>query len=61
MKMSVGSLACRQNVFQWYHSEKHLSQFYPQDGIEITPLSPNVYADFKAEVKYIHTEIVNEW
>jgi len=28
------SLACWQSVFQWYHSEKHLSEFYPQDGGE---------------------------
>jgi len=34
MKMSVWSLACQQSVFQWYHSEKHLSKFYPQDGGE---------------------------
>jgi len=34
MKMSVWSLACRQSVFQWYHCEKHLSEFYPQDGGE---------------------------
>jgi len=27
MKMSVWSLACRQSVFQWHHSEKHLSEF----------------------------------
>ena len=33
--MSVWSLACRQSVFQWYHSEKHLSEFYPQDGGKI--------------------------
>ena len=34
MKMSVWSLACQQSVFQRYSSEKHLSQFYPQDGGE---------------------------
>ena len=34
MNMSVWSLACRQSVFHWYHSEKHLSEFYPQDGGE---------------------------
>ena len=34
MKMSVWSLACQQSVFHWYHSEKHLSEFYPQDGGE---------------------------
>ena len=34
MKMSVWSLACRQSVFQWYRSEKRLSEFYPQDGGE---------------------------
>jgi len=28
------SLACRQIVFQWYHRENHLSEFYPQDGGE---------------------------
>jgi len=27
-------LACQQSVFQRYHSEKHLSEFYPQDGGE---------------------------
>jgi len=34
MKMSVWSLACQQSVFQRYHSEKHLWEFYPQDGDE---------------------------
>jgi len=34
VKMAGWSLACRQSVFQWYHSEKHLSEFYPQDGSE---------------------------
>ena len=34
MKMSVWSLACQQSVFQWYDSEKHLSEFYPQEGGE---------------------------
>ena len=28
------SLSCQQSVFQRYHSEKHLWQFYPQDGRE---------------------------
>ena len=32
--MSVRPLASRQSVFQWHHSEKHLSEFYPQDGGE---------------------------
>ena len=32
--MSVWSLACQQSVFQRYHSEIHLSEFYPQDGGE---------------------------
>jgi len=32
--MSVWSLACQQSVLQRYHSEKHLSEFYPQDGSE---------------------------
>jgi len=27
-------LACRQSLFQSYHSEKHLSEFYLQDGGE---------------------------
>jgi len=34
MKVPVWSLACRQSVFQWCHSEKHLSEFCPQDGGE---------------------------
>ena len=34
MKMSIWSLACQQSVFQRYHSEYHLSEFYPQDGGE---------------------------
>jgi len=34
MKMSVWSLACRQSIFYRYHSEKHLREFYPQDGGE---------------------------
>jgi len=34
MKMSGRSLARQQSVFQQYHSEKHLSEFYPQDGGE---------------------------
>ena len=34
MKMSVWSLACRESVFYRYHSEKHLPEFYPQDGGE---------------------------
>jgi len=32
MKMSVWWLACQQSVFQRDHSEKRLSEFYPQDG-----------------------------
>jgi len=32
MEMSVWSLSGQQSVFQRYHSEKHLSEFYPQDG-----------------------------
>ena len=32
--MSVRSLACQESVFLRYHSEKHLSEFYPQDGEE---------------------------
>ena len=31
---TVRSLACQQSVFQRYHSEKHLSDFYPQYGGE---------------------------
>jgi len=34
MKMSVWSLAYQQSVFQRYHSEKHLSEFHPQDDGE---------------------------
>jgi len=34
MKMSVLLLACRQSIFHRYHSENHLSEFYPQDGGE---------------------------
>ena len=34
MKISVWSLARRQSVFQRYHSEKYLSQFYSQGGGE---------------------------
>ena len=34
MKMSVRSLVCQQSVFQRYQSEKHICQFYPQDGGE---------------------------
>ena len=34
MKMSVWSLARQQSAFQRYQSEKHLSEFYPQDGGE---------------------------
>jgi len=30
----VISIACQQSVFQRYYSEKHLSEFYPQDGGE---------------------------
>jgi len=33
-KTSVKSLARQQSVFQQYRSEKHLSEFYPQDGGE---------------------------
>jgi len=32
--MSVWSPARQQSLFQQYHSEKHLSEFYPQDGVE---------------------------
>jgi len=28
------TISCRQSVFQRYHSEKHLSEFYPQHGGE---------------------------
>ena len=34
MKMSAWSLGCQQSVFQRYHSEKLLYEFYPQDGGE---------------------------
>jgi len=34
MKMSVWSLSCQQSEFQCYHNEKHLPEFYPQDGGE---------------------------
>ena len=34
MELSVWSLACPRSVFQRYHSEKHISEFYPQDGGE---------------------------
>jgi len=34
MKTSVWSLTCQQSVFQRYYSEKHLSEFYPQDSGE---------------------------
>jgi len=33
-KTSVKSLARQQSVFQQYRSEKHLSEFYQQDGGE---------------------------
>jgi len=32
MKMSVWSISCQQSVFQRCYSEKHLREFYPQDG-----------------------------
>jgi len=34
MKMSVWSLACQESLFYRYHSDKHLPEFYPQDGGE---------------------------
>ena len=34
LPLPVWSLACQQSVFQRYHSEKHLSEFYPQNGGE---------------------------
>ena len=34
MKTSVWSLTCQRSVFQRYYSEKHLSEFYPQDSGE---------------------------
>jgi len=34
MELSVWSLACPRSVYQRYHSEKHISEFYPQDGGE---------------------------
>jgi len=34
MKMSVRSPARQQSVFQQYHSENALPEFYPQDGGE---------------------------
>ena len=52
MKISVWSLTCQQRVYKRYHSGKHFSEFYPQDGganqlaqiwIEITSLSPYVW------------------
>ena len=30
--VGLWSLACQQSVFRWYHSNKHFSEFYPQDG-----------------------------
>jgi len=32
--MSTWSLTYQQSVFKQYHSYKHLSEFYPQDGAE---------------------------
>jgi len=49
--MSVWSLTCQQSVFKRYHSDKHLWEFYLQDGgknqlawiwNEITSLTPCV-------------------
>jgi len=34
MKMSIWSLACQKSALQRYHSAKHLSEFYPQNGGE---------------------------
>jgi len=41
--MSLWSLTDQQSVFKRYHSKKHLWEFYPQNGGEITLLSPYVY------------------
>jgi len=50
--MSIWSLTYQQSVFKHYHSDKHLSQFYLQNGgknqeayiwNKITSLSPYVY------------------
>ena len=30
--MSTWSSTCRQSVFKWHESNKHFSEFYPQDG-----------------------------
>jgi len=30
--MFISSLACQQSVFERYHSDKRLSEFYLQDG-----------------------------
>jgi len=34
IQMSVWSLTCRQSVFKRYHSGKHFSELYPQNGGE---------------------------
>ena len=52
MKMSVWSLACQQSVLQWYYNEKHLSEFYPQDGGE---------SRLASKLRYCHPVYASFW
>ena len=36
--VGLWSLACQQSVFRWYHSNKHFSEFYPQDAFSALKL-----------------------
>jgi len=57
MKISVWSLGCQQSVFQRYHSEIHLSEFYPQDGDE-SQLASKVR---HCHPMYITREVLRYW
>ena len=50
MELSVWSLACPRSVFQRYHSEKHVSEFYPQDGGE---------SQLASKLRHCHPRLVN--
>ena len=47
-----------QSVFKWYHSNKHFSQFYPQDGGEIIkPASIDMERNYVIVTLCIHGRI----
>ena len=55
--MFASSLNCLPSVFQRYHSSKHFSEFYPQDGGE-NKLSWHRYESNRAALTGKHDTLV---